>query len=175
MNRLLIVVFLLPLLACGNRAPQVSRSGKFEPQLHSRRLYVVPFDTVMVPDEVSAVLFNRFVDRLNQAGANRNYEFVILKQGLKQIDPAWLAERDYLVGEVYAYVEDVGSTATAIKARGRVRLYQPGQKTATLVLTLPAETFYENDYSTLVKERRKLAEKISTELADQLLLALFGS
>ena len=174
MKRLLILVCLLPLLACGSHAPQVSRSAKFDPQLQSQQLYVVPFDTIMVPDEVSAVLFNLFVDRLNQAGANRNYEFVILKQGIKQIDPAWLAERDYLVGEVYAYIEDVGSTATAIKARGRIRLYQPGQKSATLVLTLPAEAFYENDYSTPAKERRNLAEKISTELADQLLLALFG-
>jgi hypothetical protein len=93
---------------------------------------------------------------------------------LQQIDQNWLAERDYLVGELFAYIEQIGSSVTDIKLRSRIRLYQPGQQTATLELTLPAESFYENDYSTLPEERRKLAEKISTELADQLLLALFG-
>ena len=174
MVRLLAAISILSLLACTNPSPQISRGQGFEPRLQSQLLYVVPFGTVMVPDEVSALLFNRFVDRLNQAGGVNGYEFVILKQGLKQIDPAWLAERDYLVGEVFAYVEEIGSTVTDIKVRSRIRLYQPGQQAATLELTLPAESFYENDYSTLSKERRRLAEKISTGLADQLLLALFG-
>lgn len=174
MVRLLVAIFILSLPACSNPSPQLSLGQGFAPPLQSQRLYVVPFDTVMVPDEVSALLFNRFVDRLNQAGAGKGYEFVILKQGLKQIDQTWLAERDYLVGELFAYIEEIGSSVTDIKLRSRIRLYQPGQQTATLELTLPAESFYENNYSTLPKERRKLAEKISTELADQLLLALFG-
>ncbi len=174
MVRLLIAMFILSLSACSNPSPQLSRSQAFEPRLQSQLLYIVPFDTVMVPNEISALLFNRFVDRLNQAGAGNGYEFVILKQGLKQIDQNWLAERDYLLGELFAYVEEIGSSVTDIKLRSRIRLYQPGQQTATLELTLPAESFYENDYSTLPKERRKLAEKISAELADQLLLALFG-
>ncbi|HEY5674072.1 MAG TPA: hypothetical protein VIR78_10225 [Malonomonas sp.] len=174
MKYLFMTVFILSLLACSG--PSVPRSVSPGPQarLLSPVLYVVPFDTIMVPEEVSALVFNRFVDRLNQAGAGQGHDFVILKQGIRQIDPAWLAEREYLVGEIYAYVEDVGSTVTDIKARSRVRLYQPGQSKATLELTLPVETFYENDYSALSVERSKLAEKISTELADQLLRALFG-
>ena len=174
MRRILIAVLLFALLGCAAQSTKISRRPGFV-RLHSQTLYVVPFDTVMVPEEVSAVLFNRFVDRLNQAGDSSGTEFVILKQGLTQIDEAWLSERDYLVGEVYAYVEEVGSTMTAIKARGRVRLYQPGQKSATLLLTLPADSFYQNDYSNRQEERLKLAEKISTGLADQLLLALFGA
>lgn len=174
MSRLLVAVLVLSLLACSRPAAQLSRSQAFAPRLQSSLLYVVPFDTVMVPEEVSTLLFNRFVDRLNQAGADRGYEFVIIKQGLRQIDARWLAERDYLVGEVYAYVEDVGSTVTDIRARSRIRLHQPGQPAATLELTLPVDTFYENDYSTLSEERRKLAETLATGLADQLLLALFG-
>lgn len=174
MNRFLVAVLVLSLLACSKPPAQLSRSQTFAPRLQSSMLYVVPFDTVMVPDEVSTLMFNRFVDRLNQVAADRGYEFVILKQGLGQIDAAWLADRDYLVGEVYAYVEDVGSTVTDIRARSRIRLHQPGQQAATLELTQPVETFYENDYSTLSAERRKLAEALSTGLADQLLLALFG-
>ncbi len=37
----------------------------------------------MVPAEVSSVLFNHFIDQLNQADSG--YEFIILKQGLEQI------------------------------------------------------------------------------------------
>ena len=98
--------------------------------------------------------------------------YTILKQGLEQIDPAWITERDYLTGEIFAYVEEIGSTVTDIRARGRIRLYQPGRPEATLEITLPAESFYENNYSTLPKQRLELARKLSADLASQLLTAL---
>ncbi len=168
-NLLLALSFLLA--ACASQSPPVSQLGKAAP-LQSQQLYVVPFETIMVPAEVADNLFNAFVDRLNAQGARYGYEFIILKQGLEQIDLEWLSQRDYLRGELYAYVEDVGSSVTDIKARSRLRLYQPGQGSASLQLNYPVEVFYENDYSSLAAERRKLVEKISRQLADRLLQVL---
>ena len=170
MRALLMTVIFLTLAACSNRPVQVSRSQHFEPHLQSQQLYIAPFKTVMVPEEVSSALFNHFIDQLNQADSR--VEFIILKQGLEQIDPNWLAGRDYLTGEIYAYVEEIGSSVTDIRARGRIRLYQPGQPEAVLELTLPAESFHENDYSSLQKQRLELAIKIASELAKQLLDSL---
>jgi len=123
----------------------------------------------MVPTEVSANLFDLFVDQLNRQGSQRGIEFIILKQGLAEIDVAWLAEKSYLRGELFAYIEDVGSAMTVIKSRSRIRLFQPGQSEAALQLTLPKEVFYQNDYSSLPAERRKMAEEIARTLADQFL------
>ncbi len=161
--------------ACSSPRVMVARQQGFTPQLQSRQLYIVPFEAVMVPQEVTELLFDQFVDQLTGRGAELGVEFVILKQPLAQVAPDWLAERDYLVGELYAYVEDVGSSVTDIKSRTRLRLYQPGHKQATLELVLPVETFYENDYSNLTLERRKLAERVSAQLVEALLAELAES
>ena len=143
-------------------------------ELRESQLYIVPFETVMVPREVSEGLFDLFVDRLNRQGAAKGVEFIILKQGLAEIDPAWLADKSYARGELFAYIEEVGSSMTNIKARSRIRLYQPGRAEPTLQLAFPTEKFYQNDYSTLPAERRKLAQEIAKTLADRFLAALAG-
>jgi hypothetical protein len=140
--------------------------------LQTKQLYIVPFDTIMVPGEVSEGLFDLFVDRLNLKGAQKGVEFIILKQGVEQVDADWLAGREYLTGEVFAYIEDAGSTMTDIKARSRIRLYQPGGSEPALHIDFPTELFYQNDYSSLAAERRKLADEIAVTLADRFLAAL---
>ena len=164
---------LLVLAACAPRAAEVPAGGDVAP-LQSQQLYVIPFETVMVPAAVADGLFDRFIDQLNQQGAARGYAFVILKQPLDQVDADWLRQRDYLRGEVFAYLEDVGSSMTEIKARGRLRLYQPGREQPAWESTYAAERFYENAYSALTDERRKLAEELSTTLAERLLQVLPG-
>lgn len=167
---------LCPLLlfcACFGSARSVDVSRSIV-ELQGGQLYIVPFETIMVPEEVSANLFDLFVDRLNRKGAEKGIEFVILKQGLAEIDADWLEEKNYLRGELFAYIEEVGSDMTVIKARSRVRLYQPEQSIPALQLTFPTEVFYQNDYSSLPVERRKLAVEIANNLADQFLSALVG-
>jgi hypothetical protein len=165
------LVFCLFLCSCAGPSRSNGVPGSTV-KLQHEQLYIVPFETIMVPREVSVNLFDLFVDRLNQQGAEKGIEFVILKQGLAKIDPEWLATKSYLRGELFAYVEEVGSTMTDIKARSRVRLYQPNQSSPVLQLTFPTEVFYQNDYSSLPVERLKLAEQIANNLADQFLAAI---
>lgn len=171
MSRWLIVCVCLLLCSCSGPNRAMIGSAALV-KLPAKQIYVVPFATIMVPAEVSAGLFDLFVDRLNRRGAQQGVEFIILKQGLEQVDAEWLAARTYLTGELFAYIEEIGSTMTNIKARGRVRLYQPGRTEPVLRLTFPTESFYQNDYSSLAAERRKLAEEIAMALADQFLAAV---
>lgn len=174
MLRLFIIGFCLLSAACTGPV-ETFRSPLSSIELEDGQLYVVPFETVMVPQEVSADLFDLFVDQLNREGADLGIEFIILKQGLAEISPDWLADKNYLRGELFAYVEEVGSTMTDIKARSRVRLYRPGQAVPALQLTFPTEVFYQNDYSSLPLERRKLAEKVAKNLADRFLSAIVAN
>ncbi|NOY13941.1 MAG: hypothetical protein GXP51_09810 [Deltaproteobacteria bacterium] len=168
-----VLIFCLSLLLCSCAGSSRSLTTAESPVvLPSGPLYIVPFETVMVPDEVSAGLFDLFVDRLNDRGGPQGMEFIILKPGLARIDAEWLATRTYLTGDIFAYIEEVGSSMTDIKARSRVRLYRPGSSAAVLQLTFPTEVFYQNDYSSLAIERRKLAEKIALTLADRFLAAI---
>lgn len=143
-------------------------------ELSDEQLYIVPFETIMVPDEVSTNLFDLFVDRLNRQGAEKGIEFVILKQGVSEVNADWLAGKSYLRGELFAYIEVVGSTMTDIKARSRIRLFLPDRPEPAWQLTYPTEVFYQNDYSSLPVERRKLAEEVAVHLADQFLAAITG-
>ena len=131
--------------------------------------------TVMVPTEVREGIFDRFVDDLNEEGSSMDYDFVILKQGLEGVDAAWLADKYYIAGDVFAYVEESGCCATTIRVQSRLQVYQPDSTEPVMVVNYPRETFFEHDYSTIAEERTKLAADIADNLAGQLLQALKGS
>lgn len=161
------------MFGCVTSDPELHKSAEFSKPA-DRLLYVVPFLTIMVPAEVEAGVFDHFVDALNEQGAASGYEFVILKEDIETIDPEQLAGRTYLTGEIYGYVEESGCCSTSMRLKSRARLFQPGQTAPTLELSYPKEVFFEHDYSTLVVERRKLMDDISTALADSVLAALNG-
>ncbi len=170
-----LIVFLLLLVCACSKTVTMPGASPVAVEIRDPYVYIVPFETVMVPEEVSANLFNQFVDRLNRAGATIGIEFIILKQGLSAVDEKWLADKNYLRGELFAYVEEVGSTMTSIKARSRIRFYHPGELTPAFVFSYPTENFYQNDYSSLPEERRKLAAEVATNLAEQFLAAIIRS
>lgn len=167
-----LLVLLIFVAGCGSRGPQLRKAEGFAAPFEKKVLYVVPFVTVMVPAEVEEEVFDRFVDRLNAGGQPLEFAFVILKEGLETVDPEWLAQQDYLTGEIYGYVEDSGCCSTAIRVKSRLQLHQPGQDAPTLTLEYPRELYFEHDYTSLEQERRRLAENIAATLANQLLHAL---
>ncbi len=135
-------------------------------------VYVVPFVSVMVPNEVDGRIFDQFVDILNAQGESLKLQFVILKEGLQRVDPAWLAVRKYVTGEVYAYVEDSGSSSTDLRTKARLTYRKPSQKEPAFGFEYPVRRFFNHDLSTIVKERIALADNIAQTLADALIKAL---
>lgn len=172
--RTIVTLLLCTLLsACAVSGLHSDKSAAFT-RPADKMLYVLPFLTIMVPAEVEEGVFDRFVDVLNAQGASSGYEFVILKEDIDTIDPAELASRNYLTGEIYGYVEESGCCSTSMRLKSRARLFQPGQSEPTLELAYPKEVFFEHDYSSIDSERRKLAADISTALAEAVLTALTG-
>lgn len=171
----LLAVFIstLFLTAC-SAGVELNQKEGFTPRTQPQTVFVVPFTTIMVPDEVSAGLFDRFVDQLNTLQNQKGLEYIILKQGREAIDAQWLNARDYVTGEVFAYVEEVGSSTASIRAKSRISLFQTGQAGPTLQLDYPVEIFYEKDYATLAEIRQKLAVKIADNLSLRLSDALAG-
>lgn len=172
---LLLTGLCLLLAACGGSKTAVRKEQTFTVVPPHESLYVVPFTTVMVPGEVNESIFDEFVDALIAGAGSRQYDFIILKRGLDQIDAEWLGSHYYITGDLFAYVEDGGCCNTTIRSRSRLRLYQPGQSEPTLVMEYPREIFFDHDYSTIAAQRYRLAKDIATTLANKLLKSLAGS
>ncbi|BCR06719.1 hypothetical protein DESUT3_37880 [Desulfuromonas versatilis] len=140
----------------------------------ARIVYIAPFNTVMVPGAFSEAAFDHFVDTLTSSGEQQGLEFIILKGGVERVDQAWLAANSYLTGEIFGYVEDKGASSTDIRTRSRVKLFPHGSDEPAIDFESPAKVFFDHDYSTLEKERRKLAEQMADDLATRVLASLTG-
>ncbi|MBW2505237.1 MAG: hypothetical protein JRE16_11820 [Deltaproteobacteria bacterium] len=143
-----------------------------EPEPEPRVVYIVPFTSVMVPREVSALLFDRFVDLLNTKAEGLDFTFVILKEGLEEAPQEWLLERKYVTGEIYAYVEESGCCSTDLRSMSRIVYRKAHQEEPVFAFEYPFQSFFDHEQSTLQVERRKLAESIANTLANEFLMFL---
>ena len=135
-------------------------------------IYVIPFSAVMVPNDFNARVFDQFVDLLNQGGEDIGLQFVILKEDLQGVDPAWLAVRQYVTGEIYGYVEDSGCCSTDLRTKVRLIYRRPKQELPTFIYEYPVRTFFEHDRSSIAVERVRVADDIATTLSSELLTVL---
>lgn len=170
--------WLLPLLlfvvstGCAPKAV-VNVAPNFKPAPEQDLVYIVPFESILVPDRFATKVFDDFVDNLNAARKSAGLNaFFILKDGLKEVDPSWLTRQVYIKGELWGYVENSGCCQTELKAKSRIHVFEPGKKDATLDILVPAETFFDHDQSTLAKEQDKLAAKLASQLSDHVISQL---
>ena len=137
-----------------------------------RRVYIVPFATLMVPGVVAEGVFDDFVDRLNEASEQDGTEFIILKSGTEKVGHDWLASRTYVTGELFGYIEDSGCCSTEIRARARLHLFRPGQPAPVFDYELPVKRMFDHDRATLDQERSRIASQIADTLSAQVLQRL---
>lgn len=166
------VSLLLLLQGCGPTA-RLTVQPDFKPPAEIETVYVVPFTGILVPEDFKEAAFNDFVDILN---ANRDRigvrQFEIIKGELKDQDAQWLAKQLFISGEFWSYIENASCCNTELRVRGRVSLTEPGKTVPTFELTLPLDSFFEHDLSTLEKEKILLARRLARELADRIIPAL---
>lgn len=169
---LLVIFLLFCITGC---APQstVIVSPSFRPAPAQEVTYIVPFASALVPETVSETIFNDFVDYLSKNRRETGTKsFVILREEVKNVDPAWLAKQSYISGEVWSYVEDSGCCSTEIRAKARAYLYEAGKTEPSVEIFVPVETIFSHDKSTLERERDQLARQLARELADRIIAAL---
>jgi len=157
---------MLSLAGCAPQ-PKVTVSPAFNPAPEDNIVYVLPFTQSLVPEDFSETVFDEFVDNLNKKRSRTDVKwYYILKEELKDIDPAWLARQVYISGELWGYVENSGCCSTEIRAKARLNLFEMEQQEPTLEMQFPIEVFFEHDRSTLLEEKQKLAKRLAGEMAD---------
>lgn len=169
-----ILSTLLSLLLAGcAKRPGIKVVSTLTPPAETEFAYVVPFVTTLVPDSFGEAAFNEFVDTLNASrGTTPVNTFLILKEELKEVDPAWLEKQHYITGEIWSYIENSGCCSTELRVKGRVQIFEPGRKSPAVEIFVPLDAFFEHDSSKLSVERDKLSRRLARELANQAIKAL---
>lgn len=163
-----LMVFLL-LSACAS-SPKTRSFGVLDPSLEREVLYLVPFDATLVPSDFGEPVFNQFVDLLNaRHKQTRVGRFVILKEELKEVEPAWLVKQNYVSGDIWGYVENSGCCSTDMKVKSRIYLYEPGKNTPTFEVFVPVESFFEHDRLDVATAKARMGNKLAKELADAII------
>lgn len=170
LSRAILVIMLLA--GCAQIA-KTRDFGGLDPLQERDVLYVVPFDATLVPADLGNPIFGEFIDTLNaRRKETRVRRFIILKEELKEIEPAWLVKQIYISGDVWGYVESSGCCSTEMKVKSRIYLYEPGKSSPTLEISVPAGHFFDHDRSTLEAAKTRLAIKLARELADAIIKKL---
>jgi len=147
--------------------------GGLDPLQEREVLYLIPFDATLVPTDFGNPIFDEFVDTLNsRRKQTRVKRFVILKEELKEVEPAWLVKQIYVSGDVWGYVETSGCCSTEMKVKSRIYLYEPGKSSPTIEVFIPADHFFEHNNSTLKSAKARLGKKLARDLADAIIKKL---
>ncbi|MBC7961741.1 MAG: hypothetical protein H7Y05_02215 [Steroidobacteraceae bacterium] len=172
--RLVLLASLALLLVAGCAAsPKTRDYGVLDAKLEREALYIVPFDATLVPTDFGEPIFNQFVDILNaRRKQTRVGRFVILKEELKEVEPAWLIKQNYVSGDIWGYVESSGCCSTDMKVKSRIYLFEPGKNTPTFEVFVPIESYVDHDRSTVAAAKARMGNKLAQELADAIIKKL---
>lgn len=168
----LVFLSIMLLIGCAP-SPKVRSFAVLDPLQEREVLYLVPFDATLVPPDFGNPIFDEFVDTLNsRRKQTRVGRFVILKEELKEVEPAWLVKQIYVSGDIWGYVETSGCCSTEMKVKSRIYLYEPGKSSPTLEVFIPVEYFFEHSSSTLNVSKARLGKKLAHDLADAIIKKL---
>ena len=160
------------LTACTGMA-KVRDYGRLDPRQERETVYVIPFDTTLVPSDLGEPLFNEFVDRLNANRKNtRVAKFLILKEEIKEVEPAWLVKQTYISGDIWGYLESSGCCSTEIKVKSRLYLYESGKNEPSLEIFVPETDFFEQNRLSITAAKTHMAKKLAHRLADAIIRKL---
>lgn len=169
---LLLLGALLILSGCVT-GPVTKDYSAFDPRVEREVLYIVPFDATLVPPDFGDPIFNQFVDILNARSQQTKVgRFVILKEELKEVEPAWLIKQVYISGDIWGYVETSGCCSTEMKVKSRIYLYEPGKNAPTFEVFVPAEHYFDHDRSDIAGAKSYLGNKLARDLAEAVIKKL---
>lgn len=153
--------------------PVTNDYAVLDPQLERESVYIVPFDATLVPPDFGDPIFNQFVDILNARRKQTKVgRFVILKEELKDVEPAWLIKQVYISGDIWGYVEKSGCCSTEMKVKSRIYLYEPGKNSQTFDVFVPVEYYFNHDRDDITVAKKRLGNKLAQDLAEAVLKKL---
>jgi hypothetical protein len=153
--------------------PVTKEYSVLDPQLEREALYIVPFDATLVPPDFGDPIFDQFIDILNARRKQTKVgRFVILKEELKEVEPAWLIKQVYISGDIWGYVETSGCCSTEMKVKSRIYLYEPGKNAPTFEVFVPAEHYFDHDRGDITIAKARLGKKLALDLAEAVIKKL---
>ena len=168
----LLLVTLMLLTACA-AAPKTKDYSVLDPQLERESVFVVPFDATLVPPDFGDPIFDQFVDILNARRKQTKVgQFIILKEDLKEVEPAWLIKQVYISGDIWGYVETSGCCSTDMKVKSRIYLNEPGKNTPTFEVFVPANYYFDHDRGDIAVAKARLGNKLALDLAEAVIKKL---
>ncbi|MDD2365891.1 MAG: hypothetical protein PHN84_06970 [Desulfuromonadaceae bacterium] len=166
-RKFLLLLPLIFLLSGCTPGVVVKDFSTIDPNIERESLYIVPFDATLVPADFGEPIFNQFVDILN---ARRKFtkvrRFAILKEELKDVEPAWLINQTYISGDIWGYVQTSGCCSTDLKVKARIYLYEAGKSTPSFEVSVPVEHYFDHDRSDITKAKADLGKKLALDLAE---------
>lgn len=154
-------------------SPVIKDYSVLDPKVERESLYIVPFDATLVPADFGDPIFDQFVDILNARRKQTKVgRFVILKEELKDVEPAWLIKQTYISGDIWGYIETSGCCSTDMKVKSRIYLYEPGKDSPTFEVFVPVEHFFEHDREDIAGAKKRLGKKLAMDLAEAVLKKL---
>lgn len=168
----LYIAALLLLTGCA-ATPTTKDYTALDPQLERESLYIVPFDATLVPPDFGDPIFDAFVDTLNARRKQTKVgRFVILKEDLKEVEPAWLIKQVYISGDIWGYVETSGCCSTEMRVKSRLYLYEPGKNSPTFEVFVPVEGYFDHDRGDITAAKARLGKKLAQDLAEAVIKKL---
>lgn len=154
------------LLLCGcSTAPLTKTYDRFDPQTERESIYIVPFDTTLVPPDFGEPVFDQFVDLLNaRRDQTKVGRFIILKEELSEVEPAWLTRQTYISGDIWGYIESTGCCSTEVTVKSKIQLYEPGRSTPTFEVYVPVEYYFSHDRGDIAGAKELLGKKLAQDL-----------
>jgi len=168
------VFFMLIFLFAGcASAPKVRTSPSFTIALNQKMVPIVPFSNTLVPAAFSEMVFNDFVDEMNDNQQQAGFSwFGIVKDDMQALEKILAPTHIYISGEIWSFIENSSCCSTEMRVKSRLRIYRVQSRELLWEAEIPLDSFFEHDASTFPLEREKIGKRLSASMAKETLKAL---
>ena len=166
---------LLLVAGCAS-SKKIHTSQAFTIALDQKTLPVVPFSNTLVPEAFSEMVFNDFVDGMNESRQQTGFSwFGIVKDDMAALEKIISPLNVYMSGEIWSYIENSGCCSTELRVKSRLRIQRVGSRELLWEAEIPLESFFEHDSSTFTAEREKIGKRLSAAMIRESIKALHGA
>lgn len=166
-----VCIALLVQAGCTSSRTHISQA--FTISQSQRTLPIVPFSNTLVPDTFSEMVFNDFVDGLNENRTQAGFSwFGIVKDDMNELEKILSPLNIYMTGEIWSYIENSGCCSTELRVKSRLRILRVVSKELLWETEIPIESFFEHDASTFPVEREKIGKRLSSAMIRESVKAL---
>lgn len=170
------LLFMVLLLSGCASSPRIKTSQAFTIAQNQKMVPIVPFANTLVPATLSEMVFNDFVDGLNENQQEAGIPwFGIVKDDIKELEKILSPAHVYITGEIWSYIENSGCCSTEIRVKSRLRINRVMSGELLWEAEIPMDSFFEHDQSTFPVEREKIGKRLSAAMVRETVKALHAA